>query len=371
MENLFVRHRNATILVALLFAQILGLAVQVKRADPTQPNQKAPLIRVWVMSVITPIEKLVVSSGHGVRDTWNDYVNLRGVRQENRELKAQVERLRIEQVRMQEDAAQGKRLQGILKFKEQFISQTVAAQVIGSSGSEQSRVIYIDKGANDGLAQDMPVITPDGVVGKLVRVLRSTSQVLLITDPAWGVGGVLEKSRLQGIAKGAPSGDLKFSNILADEKVEPGERVLTSGGDRIFPKGLPLATVSELLKREDMFLNIRLTPATNLSRLEEVLVVTKIEERATTPEDLANGPVRAADVLAQRLPSVKKPEVPVVTMPKTASGTPPSTAASTTPPKPAVKKPAQAPANQQPQQPPATKPVETKPEPTPTGDNPR
>ena len=247
MENLFVRHRNATLLVALLFAQILGLAIQVKRVDPTQPDKQAPLLRVWVMSVITPIEKLVVASGRGVRDTWNDYVNLRGVHQENRELKAQLERMRVEQVRLEQDAAQGRRLQAVLQFKERFISQTVAAQVIGSSGSEQSRVIYIDKGAADGLAQDMPVITPDGVVGKIVRVLASTSQVLLITDPAWGVGGVLEKSRLQGIAKGTPSGDLKFSNILADEKVEPGERVLTSGGDRIFPKGLPLATVSELL----------------------------------------------------------------------------------------------------------------------------
>ncbi|HEV7392800.1 MAG TPA: rod shape-determining protein MreC, partial [Burkholderiales bacterium] len=254
MENLFVRHRNATILVALLFAQLFGLAVQVKRVDPNEPNKKTPLMRVWVMSLITPVEKLIVSTGHGFRETWNDYVNLRGVHKENADLKAQIERLRIEQVRLQEDAAQGRRLQAVLNFKEQVISRTVAAQVIGSSGSEQSRVIYIDKGTSQGLAQDMPVITPEGVVGKIVRALRSTSQVLLINDPAWGVGGILEKSRLQGIAKGTPSGDLKFSNILADEKVEPGERVLTSGGDRIFPKGLPLATVSELLKREDMFL---------------------------------------------------------------------------------------------------------------------
>jgi rod shape-determining protein MreC len=369
MENMLARHRNATVLVALLFAQILGLAMQVKRADPTEPDKKAPLIRVWVMSVITPIEKLVVASGHGVRDTWNNYVNLRGVRQENRDLKAQLERLRIEQVRMQEDAAQGRRLQAVLHFKEQMISQTVAAQVIGSSGSEQSRVIYIDKGANDGLAQDMPVITPDGVVGKIVRVLASTSQVLLITDPAWGVGGVLEKSRLQGIAKGTPSGDLKFSNILSDEKVEPGEKILTSGGDRIFPKGLPLATVSELLKREDMFLNIRLTPAANLTRLEEVLVITKIEERAPTAEDVANGPVRAADVLAQRLPGVTKPVVPPA-----GSAAPTGTAPAAVGSKPTTKPSTTATQNKppNPQQPKVQpKPAEPTPTPAATGDNPR
>ena len=311
MESLFARHRNVTILVAMLFAQILGLAVQVKRADPsdpTNPDKKTPLVRLWVMSVITPIEKLVVASGHGIRDTWNGYVNLRGVREENRQLKAEVERLKLEQARVAEEAAQGRRLQALLNFKEKVIGETVAAQVIGSSGTEQSRLIYIDKGINDGVRADMAVITPDGVVGKIVQPGKSTAGVLLITDPTWGVGGVLEKTRLQGIAKGTAAGDLKLANILADEKVEVGERVLTSGGDGIFPKGLPLAQVSELLSREDLFLNIRLRPAANLQKLEEVLVITKKEERAVDAADAGGAPVRAADVLAQRLPGVKKTE---------------------------------------------------------------
>lgn len=308
MENLFARHRNVTLLVAMLFAQILGLAVQVKRADPTEPEKQTPLLRVWVMGIITPVEKLVVASGHGLRDTWNGYVNLRGVREENRRLKAEVERLKLEQARVAEEAAQGRRLQALLDFKQQTIGETVAAQVIGSSGTEQSRLIYIDKGTNDGVRADMPVITPDGVVGKVVQPGRSTAGVLLITDPAWGVGGVLERGRLQGIAKGTVAGDLKLANILADEKVEIGERVLTSGGDGIFPKGLPLAVVNELLSREDLFLNIRLRPAANLQKLEEVLVITRMEERTPAAADAGSGPVRAADVLAQRLPGVKKTE---------------------------------------------------------------
>src|SRR4051794_9421076 len=113
MENLFARHRNLTLLVAMLFAQILGLAVQVKRADPSVPNKKTPLLRVWVMNTITPIEKLVVASGHGVRDTWSNYLNLRGVRDENRDLKAEIERMKLEQSRLAEDAAQARRLQAI------------------------------------------------------------------------------------------------------------------------------------------------------------------------------------------------------------------------------------------------------------------
>lgn len=365
MENLFARHRNVTLLVAMLFAQILGLAVQVKRADPgdpANPEKKTPLLRVWVMGAITPIEKLVAASGRGLRDTWNGYVNLRGVREENRQLKQEVERLKLEQARIAEDAAQGRRLQALLNFKEQTIGQTVAAQVIGSSGSEQSRLIYIDKGTNDGVRADMPVITPEGAVGKIVQPLANTAGVLLITDPTWGVGGVLEKTRLQGIAKGTAAGDLKLANILSDEKVELGERVLTSGGDGIFPKGLPLARVSELLSREDLFLNIRLKPAANLQRLEEVLVITKMEERAPEAVDAANGPVRAADVLAQRLPSVKKNEPkpeqkPSANRPAAGGG------------QPAAQPPG--PTNPTQQQPPPTKPATPTPTPQAAGDNPR
>jgi rod shape-determining protein MreC len=368
MENLFVRHRNATVLVALLFAQILGLAIQVKRNDPTQPDRKTPLVRVWVMGAITPIEKMVVWSSHGVRDVWSNYIGLRGVRAENERLKAELEQQRIAQVRMQEDAAQAHRLQVLLDFKEQFIGQTVAAQVIGSSGTEQSRVIYIDKGSNDGIGQDMAVITPDGVVGKIVRVLPSTAQVLLITDPTWGVGGILEKSRLQGIAKGTAAGDLKLANILADEKVELGEKVLTSGGDRIFPKGLPLATVSELLSREDLFLNIRLRPAANLNKLEEVLVVTKVDEKKPTAEEAANGPIKASDILAQRLPTVPK-TAPPATPGTGQNAAKPNQPVATTAPKPAATTAASP--NQPQQQKPQAKPQEAPPTPTPAGDNPR
>lgn len=354
MDNILARHRNATALVIALFVQILALAVQVKRADPARPGQSMPLIRIWVVSVLTPIEKAVVNTGHAARNTWSGYVALRGVHEQNRELKAQIERLRIAQVRLQEDAAAARRLQALLKFKEQYIARTVAAQVIGSSGSDQSRVVYIDKGSNDGVQPDMAVITPEGVVGKVMRALPASAQVLLITDPSWGVGAILEKSRLQGIVKGTASGDLQLANILSDEKVEPGERVLTSGGDRVFPKGLPLGTVAELLPRTDLFLNIRLTPAARISRLEEVLIITQVDERAPAAAELPAA--RAADVLAQRLPSVSKPE------PAAEKSTPGGQPAAR--PKPA---PAANPAQQQ--APP--KPAETRPEATTVGDNPR
>jgi rod shape-determining protein MreC len=306
MENLITRYRNVTVLVAVLFAQVLGLAIQVKR---TTENQSTRLIRIWTVDAITPLEKGIVRIQHGGSNLWHSYFYLRGVRQENRELKQQIEQLHIEQARLSEDAGQAHRLQALLSFKEQFISKTVAAQVIGSSGSEQSRSIYIDKGAREGIKQDMAVITADGVVGKVLRVFggkpleTSVSQVLLINDQTSGVGAILEKSRLQGVLRGTPSGEVILEKVMSDEAVQPGDKVLTSGGDQIFPKGLPVGTVTKVFSGQDLFLNIRVKPIADLSRLEEVLVVTQEQEIEPT---LAEGAphVRAADILAQRLPSV-------------------------------------------------------------------
>jgi rod shape-determining protein MreC len=300
VENFFSRYRNASLLVLVLVAQVVGLGVQVRRSTEAGGTR---LIRFWVVSGVTPIEKSLVNSGHSVRNVWRNYLYLRGVRQENRDLKAEVERLRIEQVRLSEDAAQARRLQTLLGFKEQFISQTVAAQVIGTSGSDQSHVVYIDKGSNDGVKPDMAVITPDGIVGKVLRVFHSSAQVLLINDSSSGVGAMLESSRLQGILQGTAAGETMLKYVMSDEKVATGERVLTSGGDRIFPKGLPIGAVQQTNPGSDLFLNIRVKPAADLSRLEEVLVVTRMVETTPKAAELS-GQVRAADILAERLPSV-------------------------------------------------------------------
>jgi rod shape-determining protein MreC len=301
MENLISRYRNVTILVLVLFAQVLGLAVQVRRSTQDESTR---LIRVWAVDAVTPFEKAIVAFQSGVTNLWHNYFYLRGVRQENRELKLEIERLRIEQVRLNQDAEQARRLQALLGFKEQFISKTLPAQVIGSSGSEQSRVIYIDKGTRDGIKPDMAVITSEGVVGKVLRVSnRSTSQVLLINDQTSGVGAILETSRLQGVLRGTALGEIVLEKVMSDESVQPGERVVTSGGDQIFPKGLPVGTVTKVSPGPDLFLNIRVKPAADVSRLEEVLVITQEEEKQPALAD-SGAPMRAADILAQRLPSV-------------------------------------------------------------------
>src|SRR5271165_1064059 len=299
MDTLLGRYKNLIVLAAILFAQIIALAMQVRR--PTGEGETR-LIRVWATTAVTPFEKAVVHTQKWAHDKWNGYVYLRHVDNENQQLRAEIDRMKLEQARLNEDANMARRIQTLLAFKEQYVENTVAAQVIGTSGSEQSRVLYIDKGSSDGIKPDMAVITPTGIVGKIVQVFPGSSQVLPINDQLSGVGAALKDMRLQGILKGAPNGTTSLLYIMSDEPVKPGQEVITSGGDRIFPKGLLIGTIASVEPGKDLFLNIRVIPSAQLDRLEEVLVVTKIQEKLPNATDL--GPIRASDILSERLPGV-------------------------------------------------------------------
>jgi rod shape-determining protein MreC len=308
MENVISRFRNTAnliVLAAVLVVQVIGLAVQVQR---TTESGSTRLIRIWAISIVTPLTSTIVHTQTWFSDTFHNYVWLRNVRKENEDLKDQIVQMKMREVRLIEDANQARRLQLLLGFKENYVAKTVPAQVISTTGSELSRAIYIDKGQKDGIAPDMPVVVPEGIVGKVLRVLPTTSLVLLINDPSSGAGVILEKTRLRGILKGSPNGATILQNVMSDEKVELGERIVTSGGDRVFPKGLPVGTVVSVTPGQDLFLNIRVRPTAPISRLEEVLVITQIDERSpeATPADNS---IRAIDILAQRLPTVAPPPV--------------------------------------------------------------
>src|ERR1051326_6582997 len=332
MENFFARYKNPLVLMAVLFIQVVMLATQVKRPEGgrTAGGGGTRLIRVWTITAFTPIEKLFVSTGHFFRNSWHNYADLRSVRKQNKDLQNEIDRLQMEQVRLRQDADQARRLQALLEFRQKTVAKTVAAQVIGTSGTEQSRVIIIDKGSRDGIKPDMAVITPDGIVGKVKEVFPLSSQVLLINDHDSGAGVILESSRLQGIIKGTPLGELQINDIMSDEKVDPGERVVTSGGDRIYPKGYAVGTVIAATpdRDNDPFLAIKIKPAANLSRRKEVLVITKRAEDTQAGEGPT--PMRAADILSQRLPSVPKQDANAAKSPGgTTTGAPAATSSPT------------------------------------------
>jgi rod shape-determining protein MreC len=346
MESFFSRYRNLVVLLVVLLLQVIGLAVQVRKPaasaggtlsastyGPTGAAQRRDgrgvlLIRSWSASLVTPAERLFHGTGQNIQNLWSNYADLRHVRDQNKELQQTIDRLRLEQASLLEDARQGQRLQELMKFRENYIYDTLPAQVIGTSGSTQSQILYLDKGAEDGLSPDMAVITGDGIVGKIRDVYPHTSQVLVINDQTSGAGVVLETTRIRGILRGNAAGQPQVINITADQRIQPGERVLTAGGDQVFPRGLPVGVVQKVERdpQRGDFIRVIVKPAANLQHLDEVLVITSLSPHLSpkqmadlaTSEDLKGAEVaaeaqrkKAAAEMGERLPGLHDPGAPV------------------------------------------------------------
>ena len=353
MESFFFRFRNQLVLLAFLAAQIIGLATQVRRSDAgrgavdTTDGSGVRLVRLWANAVVSPPERAIHYSLVGIQKMWTGYFDLRYVLQQNQNLTKTVDQLRLEQAALLEDARQGQRLQAMLGFQERYIYSTVAAQVYGTSGSDQSKVFYIDKGSNDGLKKDMAVISADGIVGKVRDVFQHSAQVLVVNDQTSGAGVILETTRIRGILKGDAAGNLEMVGLLADDRIKPGEKILTAGGDLIFPRGLPVGTVLKVVRDpdRDSFIDVIVSPAAHLEQLDEVLVITSTAARFSpeAQQDMATSDAlkgaeaaairdqkKASEIMAERLPGLTDPNAPAAN-PATAAAPVPGQPASATP----------------------------------------
>ena len=263
------RHKSLTLLAGMVVMQLLLLAVQIKREGQVR------LIRVWAVELVSPLQRITSWAIYGVEGSWGGYIGLRRTRQENETLRAELDRLKIRNAELEGRAREADRLASLLNFrKEHSDVPMLAAQVIGGSPDSGSLLVYISRGSRDGIRRDMGVITPDGVVGKIIAVFPDTAQVLLIGDKDSGVGALLADTRTQGPVKGTGEPQLSLEYISNDEKVSVGEAVLTSGQDRIFPKDLPVGTVVEATpERKTPFMKIRVQASAHLDRLEEILVL--------------------------------------------------------------------------------------------------
>jgi rod shape-determining protein MreC len=409
MESFVVRYRNLLVLLVLLVAQILGLAMQVRRPGSGHAGDSSGvrLIRLWANGIVSPPERLLHFTGSGISGIWYNYFDLRHVRQQNADLQKTVDRLRLEQAALLEDAKQGQRLQTLLNFQQKYIYKTVPAEVIGTSGTEQSRVFTINKGKKDGIDRDMAVITPDGIVGKVRDAFGHSAQVLAINDQSSGAGVIMESTRIRGILRGNAQGRPEIVDVISDQRIKPGERVLTAGGDEIFPRGLPVGVVEKVVNdpERDGFVDVILKPAAHLDQLDEVLVITAMEPRfpADQQQDMATSEAlkgaeaeqqKTSEGMAEKLPGLIDPNLPADQQPLNDTSNPnpvskppmaihpdrftpgnavtpnvPATAADPgtsagTPPSPAPKKPAVTkPSTTKPGSTPETKPV------TPQGEN--
>ena len=261
------RHKSLVLLAGVIVLQVLLLAVQIKR------DSQGRLIRVWTVGAVSPFER-AGSYGFGwVREIWRHYFALQNASKDNEQLRRENDSLKMQLTQLQGKAAEADRLAALLNFRQSHADvPMIAARVIGASAGAASQTIQLDRGERDGIRRNMGVITPDGIVGKVVESYPNASQVLLLTDKDSGVGAMLAESRIQSPVGGQGEPLLVMKYVANDDTVNPGERVVTSGMDRIFPRDLPVGTVAEI-KPGNPFKQIRIKPAANLERLEEVLVL--------------------------------------------------------------------------------------------------
>jgi rod shape-determining protein MreC len=277
------RHRSIFLLGGVVLLQILLLAVQIKR------DSQGRLIRVWTVGAVSPFERAGAHGVSHIRDTWNHYFALQNTSRENEELKRENGALKLEITQLQSKASEADRLAALLKFRQTNAAvPMVAARVIAGSADSGSQTIYLDRGERDGIRRNMGVITPDGVVGKVIESYKDTAQVLLLTDEHSGVGAMLVDSRLQGPVGGTGEPLLVMKYIPNDDNVNSGERVVTSGMDRIFPRDLPVGTIVEI-KSGNPFKQLRVKPAASLERLEEVFVLLTMKPLELKQESPAPG----------------------------------------------------------------------------------
>lgn len=295
------RHKSLVLLAGVIVLQVLMLAVQIKR------DSEGRLIRVWTVGAVSPFEKAGNSGFGWFRNAWRHYFALQNTTRENEQLLRENDALKLQVAQLQGKAAEADRLAALLNFRQSHGEvPMVAARVIGTGAGTASLMIQLDRGERDGIRKDMGVITPDGVVGKVVETYPNAALVLLLTDKESGVGAMLANSRIQSPVGGQGDPLLAMKYVPNDDEVNLGERVITSGMDRIFPRDLPVGTVMEI-KPGNPFKQIRIKPAANLQRLEEVLVLLSrrpLENKKEEPP--ADDPAAAKPTASNPPPTVRR-----------------------------------------------------------------
>src|SRR5215467_1255871 len=292
------RHKSLVLLAGVILLQVLLLAVQIKR------DSQGRLIRTWTVGAVSPLERVGSYVFGSFRNTWRNYFALRGTKKDNDDLRRENDALKLRLAQLEGKAAEADRLAALLHFRQtQTDVPMVAARVIGGSAGTASQTIELDRGEHDGIRKNMGVITPDGVVGKVIEAYPNTAQVLLLTDKDSGVGAKIAGSGIQSPVGGVGEPLLAMKYVPNDDEVNLGERVVTSGMDRIFPRDLPVGMIAEI-KSGNPFKQIRIKPAANLERLEEVLVLLTLHPlEMNKGNDSAAQP--SAPAASNALPAVK------------------------------------------------------------------
>ncbi len=266
MESLLARYRNVTVLLFAVCAQVVLLAFQVKNGSDV------PMIRVWAVTAVTPLAQVVEDSRSTVAGFFGSYVSLRDVREQSRKIHAEADALKLENQFLRNELAMADRVKALSQFEARSPSKLLPARIIGTGTGAANRVSFVDRGSTAGVRKGMGVITPDGIVGKVLASYPTASQVLMVDDPGFAAGVISQKNHVHGILKGLGHGKAHVDYVQNEELVEQGEIFFTSGDDRVFPKGMPAGKVNSVGAGTD-FKNISIEPLGLQNGPEEVLIV--------------------------------------------------------------------------------------------------
>ncbi len=269
MFSLLKRYRNLLIVSALLLYP-LGAFLMTGGRRARDPN----FVDRGLIALTTPLQQgltWLIDSGVGV---VRGYIDLRQVRQENDTLRLENLQLRAAVQALGEARGENGRLRQLLGYAETAPGPEIPALVVGVNPVAKLLSVRISRGENDGVQRGMSVVTPDGIVGQVVRSTGGYADVALVSDPQSRVAVRVQRSRARGTAVGGGNGPLKLENMLRTEDVEDGDLIITSGTDGIYPPGLVVGRVTGLEKKEHgMFQRADIVPAVDTTKLEEILVV--------------------------------------------------------------------------------------------------
>lgn len=265
MESLLNRYRNITVLLLVLMAQLVLLAVSAKN------DQDVRMIRIWTVTAVTPVARIVEGIRGGSTGFLRNYILLHDTNEENKKLHAEVDRLRLENTFYKNELGTADRAKALQLFQAHTQSKMLAAKIIGMGAGLNSNVRLVDRGTVNGVQRGMAVVTPDGIVGKVVSAYPTASHVQLITDADFAAG-VVTKGGARGTLKGQGTPQCKMDYVPFEDKVDLGEWVYTSGDDRIFPRGFVVGQVKSV-KPSQPFKEILVEPSGMQRGLEDVLII--------------------------------------------------------------------------------------------------
>ncbi len=273
--------RIRIIWVWILFAllALFLLSSHLRRTRSWSPAEQ------MVVEIIAPLQNALSETVRGVEGVWEKYFGLVQVYEENRRLRRSIQSMQMENARYRELLATHQRLQNLLQFKETTNWPMVAAQVIGRDPTGWFKSVILDKGERSGLKMNMPVVSAEGVVGRVVSVSPNYAKVLLVIDQNSAVDCLNQSTRDQGILRGASTKVCELDYVLKTSRMHPEDMIITSGMGRVFPKGLPVGRVLSVSERPGaLFKDVQVRPMVDFSRLEEVLVILKEDPLSKRPQ---------------------------------------------------------------------------------------